>query len=126
MAHAPSKSDWIPSTDPVAQRDFDDCRVLALHYWATWDLHDREMDKQLVALREEYVGRICFRSCDVDRAENQAFIQGIANIPSLGCFIGGKWFKSLIGLRSVDELRSALDGWLAAADMPDNQRLQQT
>jgi hypothetical protein len=84
------------------------------------------MDKRLAILRVEYPDRLCIRSCDTDRAENQPFIQGIANIPALGCFIRGKWFKSLIGLRSVEELRSVFDGWLAAADMPANQTLQRT
>jgi len=84
------------------------------------------MDKRLAALRDQYSDRICFRSCDIDRAENKAFIQGIANIPALGCFIRGKWFKSLIGVRAVDEFRSVLDSWLAAADMPACQMLQRT
>jgi thioredoxin-like negative regulator of GroEL len=126
MADASSNSDWSPSTDPVAPADFEACPVLVLHYWAIWDLHDREMDKRLASLRKEYANRICFRSCDTDRAENKPFIQGIASIPALGCFIRGKWFRSLIGLRSVEELRSVLDGWLAAADMPANHPLLQT
>src|SRR4051812_9307491 len=113
MADASSNSDWSPSTVPVAPGDFEAFPVLVLHYWAMWDLHDREMDKRLGVLRDEYAGRICIRSCDTDRPENQPFIQAIANIPALGCFIRGKWFKSLIGLRSVDELRSVFDGLLA-------------
>ena len=126
MADAPSNSEWSPSTGPVTAKDFRACPVLVLHYWAIWDHHDREMDKRLAVLREEYVNRICFRSCDVDGAENQSFIQGVANIPALGCFIRGKWFKSLIGLRSEQELRSVLDGWFAAAVMPTIQTLQRT
>lgn len=126
MANTSSKSEWLPGTPPVVRTDFDACAVLILHYWAIWDLHDRDMDNRLAALRHEYADRICFRSCDTDRAENKPFIQGIANIPALGCFIRGKWFKSLIGLRSVEELRSVLDDWLAAADMPANQTPQRT
>jgi thioredoxin-like negative regulator of GroEL len=121
MADASSNSDWAPTTDPVTAGDFQAYPVLVLHYWAVWDLHDREMDKRLRVLREDYAGRIGVRCCDIDRAENQTFIQGIANIPALGCFIRGKWLKSLIGLRSVEELRPVFDGWLAAADMPANQ-----
>ena len=126
MAEASSNSDWCPSTVPVAREDFEACPVLVLHYWAIWDLHDREMDKRLAALRDEYAGRIGFRSCDVDCAENRSFTQGIATIPALGCFIRGKWFKSLIGLGSEQELRSLLDGCLAAAVMPANQTLQRS
>jgi hypothetical protein len=85
-------------------------------------LIDREMDERIGSLREEYGNRILFRSCDVDRAENKPFIQGIANIPALGCFIRGTWFKSLIGLRSPEELRSVFDDWLAAATCPLTKR----
>ena len=126
MADASSKSGWSPSTDAVAPTDFDACPVLILHYWAVWNPHDREMDELLGVLRDEYAGRVCVRSCDTDRAENQPFIRGIANIPALGCFIRGKWFKSVIGSRSVEELRSLFDGWLAAADMPTDQTPQRT
>jgi thioredoxin-like negative regulator of GroEL len=93
-----------------------------VHYWANWNRIDREMDQRLAGLFEEYAGRICFRSCDVDRAENRPFFHGIANVPALGCFIDGKWFKFLIGLRSSHEIRSTLEGWLAMAAMPADQR----
>ena len=36
-------------------------------------------------------------------------------VTAFECFIRGKLFKSLIGLRTEQELRSVLDGWLAAA-----------
>lgn len=115
MINVLANADWSPTTRPVARADLEMCQVLVLHYWAMWNVHDREMDQRLTALRDEYVGRICFRSCDVDRAENEAFIQGIANIPALGCFIGGKWFKSVIGLRPEEEIRSILRDLLATA-----------
>jgi thioredoxin-like negative regulator of GroEL len=126
MANIYSNIGWAPSTEPVTAADLAAGPVVVLHYWAVWDLIDREMDARLRALREEYAGRILFKSCDIDRSENKPFIQGIANIPALGCFIRGKWFKSLIGLRSAEELRSVFDGWLAAANMPANQTLQRT
>ena len=61
---------------------------------------DREMDKRIVALITEYGNRICFRSCDIDRTDNRRFIHGLGNVPALGCFIRGKWYKTLVGLRS--------------------------
>lgn len=115
MANVPLIPEWAPSTSPVTESDFHAFSVVVLHYWANWNLHDREMDRRIASLRDEYSRRICFRSCDTDRAENQPLIQGIADIPTLGCFIHGRWFQSIIGLRSEDELRSVLDRWLAAA-----------
>ena len=83
-------------------------------------MHDRAMDDLLLPLQHEYAGRICFRSCDVDRAENQRFVHGIANIPALGCFIRGKWFKSVVGMRSATQLHSTCDQLLAAASTPSS------
>ena len=114
---------WSPRTQPVVCGDLESCPAVVLHYWAAWDLHDREMDERPAAVRDEYANRVCFRSCDVDRPENRPFIQGIANIPALGCFIRSRRFKSIIGLRSEEELRSVLDGWLAAAGAPADQTL---
>jgi hypothetical protein len=115
MANVTTNIQWSPSTPPVTAADFSAGPILVLHYWAVWDLIDRAMDGRLGMLREEYRDRICFRSCDVDRAENNSYIQGVENVPALGCFICGKWFQSLIGLRSVEELRLVFDGWVAAA-----------
>jgi hypothetical protein len=111
--------EWSAHTPPVDGGDFASCPLLVLHYWAVWDRIDREMDERLAPLREDYAGRICFRSCDIDRPENQSFIKGIANIPALGCFIRGTWYKSLVGLRSEADMRRVFDTWLAAAAMPD-------
>lgn len=110
-----SNAEWSPSTVPVSAADFAGPPILVLHYWAVWDLIDREMDERLGTLRDEYGDRVCFRSCDVDREQNNSYLQGVENVPALGCFIRGKWIQSLIGLRSVEELRLVFDGWLAAA-----------
>src|SRR5687767_11971884 len=84
---------WHPRTTPVTAEDLGHCPVLVLHYWAIWNLRDRTMDDLLLPFQNEYAGRICFRSCDTDRAENRPFIHGIANIPALGLFVGGTWLR---------------------------------
>ncbi|WP_390844346.1 thioredoxin domain-containing protein [Anatilimnocola floriformis] len=112
MAEFSSQSSWYPTSSTVELADFE-LPILVVHYWAVWNLHDREMDRRLSALCNEYSDRICFRSCNVDGAENQRFIPDIANIPALGCFIHGELLESSIGLRSVDELRTEFGGWLA-------------
>jgi thioredoxin-like negative regulator of GroEL len=108
----------MPTTPAVTADDFQACPVLVLHYWAEWNLHDRAMDKRVATLLEQYAGRVSFRSCDIDRVENLSYIRGIANIPALGCFIRGKWFKSILGLRPENELRSLFDSWIKAAGGP--------
>lgn len=111
-------ADWFPVSPPVSASDLQSCDVVVIHYWAQWDLHDREMDRRIVAMTADYAGRVCVRSCDVDKPDNRPFICGIANIPALGCFIRGKWHESRIGLRAEAELRSFFDAWLAAAAAP--------
>ena len=116
----PHEQPWNPRTPPVIPDDLQPCPILVLHYWAGWNLHDRAMDDLLLPLQREYADRICFRSCDVDLAENQPFIHGIANIPALGCFIRGKWFKSVVGMHSPTQLHSTCDQLLAAASTPSS------
>jgi hypothetical protein len=85
-------------------------------------MHDRTMDARLRALRPRYDNRVCLRSCDTDRGENQPFVQGIANIPALACFLNGHWYESRAGLRSDADLRRLFDAWIAAADVPPDRR----
>jgi thioredoxin-like negative regulator of GroEL len=118
MPATPPSPEWIPGAAPVSAEDFDACPVLVVHYWAQWDVHDRLMDGVLAELRNEYAGRVCFRSCDVDRPENQSFLHGLASVPALGCFICGRLFDRLIGLRRAAELRATLDGWAAPTPRP--------
>ena len=96
---------WRPVAPPVTAGDLAACEFLVLHYWAIWDRHDREMDRLLAPLREEFAGRICFRSCDTDRSENRPFINDLATVPALGLFVRGKRTALIIGRRSSDELR---------------------
>ena len=74
------------------------------------------MDAVLDPLRAEFGDRICFRSYDIDLPDDQGFVRDIGNIPALGCFIGGKWVESVIGMRSADVCRQKFNGWLELAD----------
>jgi hypothetical protein len=108
----------------VQAEDLGKYPVLVLHCWAVWDLHDREMSRRLNVVTGKY-DRICFRSCDTDVPANLPFfLNRLANIPALLCFIRGEWFETVIGLRSEVELRSLLDRWLLAADDPNLPRQQ--
>jgi hypothetical protein len=51
---------------------------------------------------------------DIDCAENQGFVHGVANIPALGFFVPGTRVKSVIGMRPP-ELRLAFDELLSSA-----------
>jgi hypothetical protein len=109
---------WHPTAPAVTDADFLSCPVVILHYWAVWNWGDVDMDIRLALLRREYADRICFRSCDTDQEANQRFVAGVGNLPALGCFVGGKWMQTLIGLRSEQHLRAAFDPWLAGQRVP--------
>lgn len=115
MPTAPLYRDWIPSTPALDEEDLRSPVLTVVHYWAIWDLHDREMDGRLAAICPDYDGRINFRSCDVDRPENRRFLSDIANVPTIGSYFRGLRFKVTVGVRSKTELRHMLDGWLAAS-----------
>lgn len=108
---------WRPGTPPVTAEDFASCPLLVVHYWATWDIYDREMDRRLAPSCEEFTGRICFRACDIDRAENRPFIHGLANVPALGLFVRGTLTRHVIGLRETDELRRTFEKLLAQPEV---------
>jgi hypothetical protein len=120
-----SYPDWIPSTPALSEEDIQSSLLTGVHYWAIWDhRHDAEMDRRLSAIRPTYEGRVNFRSCNVDRSGNSAFLKNICNIPTLGSYFRGLQFRIKIGLRSETELRRILDEWLAesASEHKDDDR----
>jgi thioredoxin-like negative regulator of GroEL len=83
--------------------------VVVVHFWADWNGVDRLFDPKLANVRREFDGRIAFRSADVDDADLASFCResGVVNVPALGCFVGGKHVKTIVGAVSEDKLRTA-------------------
>lgn len=104
---------FVPSTPPLVAADFSQ-PILVVHFWAIWNGADPPMDEELSAVRPDYQGKICFRSCDTDKAENQQFCEGFANVPAITCYMAGSRFKTLIGFRKAAHLRKILYAWLSA------------
>ena len=71
---------FVPGSPPLNEADFLK-PVLIVHFWANWNGMDIPIDKELSAVQPWYEGKIAFRSCDVEQAENREFCTGIATVP---------------------------------------------
>ena len=92
--------------------------LVVVHFWAVWNLYDRKMDEVFEWLKPRYVGRVEFRSLDVDIADSPEFCRDcrVLNLPAVAAFVRGDWVDTLIGLRSRDELDERLRGWMTPAE----------
>lgn len=103
---------WRPNPTPVTAAELaavlTSNAVVVIHFWATWNGVDREFDPKLARVRAEFEGRIEFRSADVDDPDLLSFCQEseVLNVPALGCFVGGRRIKTIIGSVSDDNLRA--------------------
>lgn len=104
-------SHWRPSA-PALDADtlpqvLRENAVVAIHVWATWNGHDRTFDETLRPLREEFEGRVAFRSIDIDSAAGAklAHETHVLNVPTLSIWIRGRCWSTRIGVRSADEFR---------------------
>lgn len=103
---------WRPSSAPVSAAELSAVLtgnpVVIIHFWATWNGVDRQFDPKLAIVRAEFEGRIVFRSVDVDDPDLMSFCREseVVNVPALGCFVGGKRVKTIIGSIPADKLRA--------------------
>lgn len=65
---------WRPSAPEVRGQDVDELclqhAALAIHFWATWNRVDREMDRSIQNIVDQFAGRLWFVSCEIDLPEN--------------------------------------------------------
>lgn len=107
-------SDWRPSTPAL---DADSVRgvvrdhpVVAIHFWATWNGHDRTFDEELRPLRDEFRDRVVFGCLDWDNVAGAELAgdSGVTNLPALAIWIRGRWWRTFVGLGRTGELGAAL------------------
>jgi thiol-disulfide isomerase/thioredoxin len=105
---------WCPGSPPIDSSGFDSLVAhepyVVLHFWAEWNGHDRQLDKVLAPLRDEFAGRVAFRSVDIERPDLEPIWKacGVKNVTELACFAHGKKTASLIGIRSTAEYKKML------------------
>jgi len=106
--------DWKPVTLPLRDEEMKFDGLVVVHFWATWNGHDRKMDELLRRLeRVKKNSRVFFRSLCTDEKTNWPMCEEfkIVSLPSLVAFNKGKSIAILVGVRSIQELQRHIDGW---------------
>jgi thioredoxin-like negative regulator of GroEL len=109
---------WSPSTPEVLWSTIDGVvkqhRVVAIHFWAPWDGHDPEMDRNIRTVEPRFEGRVFFASCNIDRDENAQLCRhcGVGNIPALGIIVDGSPRRAIIGVREPESLAHQIESRL--------------
>ena len=83
-------------------------------FWAKWCGPCLATAPILEELAEEYAGKMEFVKVDVDANGSLAARYGIASIPTMLIFEGGKPVQQITGYKPKKELKKVLDGVLEA------------
>jgi len=73
-------------------------------FWAEWCGPCRAVAPMVEEIAEDYAGRVKVGKLDVDTNQRTAMAYGIAGIPTLLLFKGGKVVETLVGARPKAEL----------------------
>lgn len=88
--------------------------VRVVHYGFQWNSFDRMMQRNLVELVPEFGERAAFGYVDVDQNATVELIQRInlVNVPTLVYFKNGEQQLIQVGMRTMDDIRSAINDLL--------------
>ena len=112
---------WHPESPPIDAAEFEALiateAFVVLHFWAEWDIYDRQLDRALAPVRAEFADRVAFRSADVDQLDLVPVCRtcDIVNVPALVCFARGRREHTLVGLRPSTELRQLVAGLVSGS-----------
>jgi len=106
---------WRPASLGLERGDLQRPR-LVVHFWASWDAHDRTMDAALRQVAEQ-LPQLTFRSVDVDATELRdiCLAAKVVNVPSLGFYCAGQLDRLMVGVRAAEEIAVDIRQWLAAS-----------
>lgn len=119
MNQISENNSWKPSSLPYNRETDDNCRLVILHYWATWNLHNREQERYLEKLTKTLTNPIDIRSWDVDAAKDEQLCpkRQILNIPAVGIVHYGSLKEVAVGLRNTDQLHDFIQAWFVKLDI---------
>ncbi|MES2439163.1 MAG: thioredoxin family protein [Verrucomicrobiota bacterium] len=94
-------------------------RVTIIQYQAVWSGESRRIDPLLLALTEEYGGKVVVGKVDIDRFHQFATSQGVKDLPDLRIYRDGKFVRKIVGLRDEDEIRGILDPYTKGIEVSE-------
>lgn len=108
------KRQWQPATT-CFQRDDLQLPKLIVHFWATWNAHDRKMDANLGPAMEKFADQVEFRSLEFDTPQLYDVVRDarIVNVPSLAFYSKGKMDLVSCGVREPAVIIKDIATWLA-------------
>ena len=122
-------SGWRPDSPSVDADAFAallrESSVVAIHFWAAWNGIDRTFDQWMRPIREEFAGRVAFRSMDTDSSDGGQVAKDarVLSLPALGVWVRGHRHSTIIGCRRPEEVRAHLLEALRVA-RPANETLE--
>jgi thiol-disulfide isomerase/thioredoxin len=105
-----STGEIIQVTDSNYERVVANSRTpVLLHFRATWSEPDRKMNPVAEAIAREYAGRVRVGKVDFDGSDNLKQRFSISSVPTFVILEGGIEQERLVGPKSIEEIRQALD-----------------
>ncbi|KAA0229013.1 MAG: thioredoxin [Armatimonadetes bacterium] len=109
-----------PMTTALALKgaDFDEKvlragRPVLIDFWAPWCGPCKQIAPHVEAIAQEFAGKVDVYKVDVDEESDLTLRFGILSIPTLLIFKNGELVSQMVGGRSKDEIRQALERVLA-------------
>lgn len=108
---------WVPSTMPMAATDLVKPHVV-VHFWAPWNMHDRDFDSKLQPVVARLQRSVAFRSINVDQptCPDASTREDALNVPSLGFYSSGRRHRTMVGIRPSSEIEHEIRQWLDHTD----------
>ncbi|RKH19977.1 thioredoxin [Corallococcus praedator] len=77
-------------------------------FWATWCAPCRAIAPSVVALSEQYKGKVSFTKMNIDENQDTPQKYGIRSIPTLLLFKGGKVVEQIVGAVPKSRIEDAV------------------
>lgn len=111
----------LSSTTDVSSDSFEEVvskhRLVVLHFRASWNEYDKQMDSVFEEIESEHAGRIFFGSVDTDDQNHWQRCKQLRllNLLAIVSFANGEHMETLIGVRTKEEMSKKIEEWWVAA-----------